>query len=87
MNMLAGMLGGLVDKEKITHDTIQECLENICEELNENKHPEDFLSFKDFFIMIKPVDEEFEMKFFIYKLSNGKPEFVREITLKEILGQ
>jgi hypothetical protein len=78
MNMLANMLGGFVDKEQITYDTIQSTLENVAEELG--------CSFKDFFIMIKPTNENFDMKFYIYKLENGTPKLVREITLKEILG-
>jgi hypothetical protein len=37
--------------------------------------------------MIKPTDNEFEMKFYIYQnFSNQAPSFVREISLKEILG-
>ena len=33
MNMIAELMGGLVpNKEKITHDTIQETLENVAEE-------------------------------------------------------
>jgi hypothetical protein len=29
MNMFGNLLGGLVDKEKITHDTIQGTLEDV----------------------------------------------------------
>ena len=76
--MFGDLLGGLIDKEQITHDTIQDCLENISEELG--------CSHKDFFVMIKPVDESFTMKFYIYKLDNGVPKLVREISLKEVLG-
>jgi hypothetical protein len=35
--------------------------------------------------MIKPTDETFTMKFYIYKTENNVPKFIREITLKEIL--
>jgi hypothetical protein len=77
--MLQNLLGGLVDKEQITYDTIQSTLEDVAEELG--------CSHKDFFIMIKPVDDEFNMKFHIYKAENGSaPKHVREITLKEILS-
>jgi len=76
MNMFASLMGGLIDKEKITHDTIQSTLENVAEELG--------CSYKEFFIMIKPMDETFTMKFYIYKLENGVPKPIREITLKEI---
>lgn len=79
MTFMNSILGGLVDKEKITHDTIQSTLENIAEEYN--------LPFSHFQIMIKPINEKFEMKFFIYKTElNLPPVFLREITLKEILG-
>jgi len=77
--MFGNLMKGLVDTEKITHDTIQNALENVAEELG-CKHT-------DFFIMIKPVNETYTMKFWIYKLEEGKaPKLVREITLKEILN-
>lgn len=76
--MFEQLLGGFVDKEQITHDTIQECLENIAEELG--------CSHKDFFVMIKPADETYTMRFYIYKFENGVPKIVREISLKEVLG-
>tara|TARA_R110000868_G_scaffold181220_4_gene422058 strand:- start:933 stop:1175 length:243 start_codon:yes stop_codon:yes gene_type:complete len=78
MNILAGLMGGLVDKEQMTFNTIQSTLENVAEELG--------CSYKDFFIMIKPLDENFVMKFYIYKIENGVPKPIREITLKEILS-
>jgi hypothetical protein len=78
MNMLAGLMGGFVNKEQMTFDTIQNTLENVAEELG--------CSFTDFFIMIKPVDGDFKMKFYIYKIENGVPKPIREITLKEILN-
>lgn len=76
--MFGNLLGGLIDKEKITHDTIQSTLENVAEELN--------CTFKDLFIMIKPINETFTMKFYIYKLENGAPKLIREIPLSEVLG-
>jgi hypothetical protein len=36
--------------------------------------------------MIKPVNEDFDMKFYIYKMINGVPNPIREISLKEVLG-
>ena len=63
MNMFANLMGGLVDKEQITYDTIQTTLEDVAEELGCN--------YKDFFIMIKPTNDDFDMKFFIYKLENS----------------
>jgi hypothetical protein len=76
--MFGNLLGGLIDKEQITHDTIQTTLEKLSEELN--------CSFSDLFIMIKPVDETFTMRFWVYKLSEKGPKLVREIPLSEVLG-
>jgi hypothetical protein len=77
--MFGSLMSGLVNTEKITHDTIQSTLEDLAEELGCN--------FADFFIMIKAVNETFTMKFWVYKIEQGKaPIFVREITLKEILN-
>lgn len=77
--MLGNMLSGLVDTEKLTRDTIQNALEEIAEELQ--------CSHKEFFVMIKPSDEKFNMKFYIYRIYEDKaPAPVREISLKEILG-
>jgi hypothetical protein len=53
--MFGQLLGGLIDKEQITHDTIQDTLEDIAQDLE--------CSHKDFFIMIQPMDETFTMKF------------------------
>lgn len=79
MNMFAEMLGGLVDKEKMTYDTIQTTLENVAEELG--------CDFRDFFVMIRPMDEDLNFKFFICKYDEkGNPLKVREITLKEVLN-
>lgn len=75
--MLGNLLGGLIDTEQIVHDTIQSTLENVAKELN--------CTHKELFIMIKPIDESFTMKFYIYKIEQS-PKLIREITLKEILG-
>jgi len=75
--MFGELLKSLVDKEQITHDTIQDTLENVAQELG--------CSHKDFFIMIQPIDETYTMKFYIYKKENNVPKFIRDITLSEIL--
>lgn len=72
-----GLLDGLFDKEQMTRDTIQGALENVAEELNCNH--------KDLFFMIKPVNEEFDFKVYIYQTNGAAPKMVREIPLKEIL--
>lgn len=77
--MLGNLLGGLINTEQIVHDTIQTTLENLSEEMN--------CEYKDLFIMIKPVDDTFTMKFWVYKLEEKGPKLVREIPLSEVLGQ
>ena len=75
--MFGGLLDGLIDKEKITHDTIQKTFANVATELQ--------CKCNELFIMIKPIDESFTMKFYIYKqLEGSAPIFIREITLTEI---
>lgn len=76
--MLGNLLGSLIDKEQITHDTIQTTLEKLSEELD--------CTHKDLFIMIKPVDDTFTMRFWVYKLEEKGPRLIREIPLSEVLG-
>lgn len=76
--MFGELLGGLIDKEKATFDTIQATLETVAEELG--------CSYNEFFVMIKPIKEDFSMKFYIYKTENGSPKLVREMTIKEVVG-
>ncbi len=76
--MFDNLLGNLFDKEKATYETVQGALENVAEELG--------ISYKEFFIMIRPTDDKFSHKYFICKYdANGNPVKVREISLKEIL--
>jgi hypothetical protein len=78
--MFANMLGGLVDKEQMTIDTIEACLERLSKELN--------CEYSQLFVMIKPTNDEFEFKCWVYKSeSSSPPKMVREITIKEILGK
>jgi len=75
--MLGNLLGNLFDKEEIVRATIQKTLINVSEELKCNE--------KELFIMIKPFNEDFDFKCYIYKIEQS-PKLVREISLKEILG-
>jgi len=78
--MLDSLMSGLVNTEKMTYDTIQTALEEIAIELR--------CTHKDFWLMIKPTTSEFDMRFYIYKTNeNNAPEFVRELSLKQILGK
>lgn len=79
------LFGGLFDKEGMVKATIETCLETISAELG--------CKLTELFIMIKPTRDEFSedekeinVKFWIYKIEEGKPKLVREISLSEILG-
>ena len=76
--MLGNILGKIVDTEGIVYDTIKGTLENLCNELD--------CGFDELFVMIKPNNEDCDHKYFVYKLENKVPKFIREITLKEILS-
>jgi hypothetical protein len=83
--MLANLLSGMVNTEKITFDTIQSALEDIAEELG--------CSHKELFIKIAASDDKFSPIFHIFKTEPyttletiPRFKFIREITLKEILG-
>lgn len=77
--MLEGLLGAFgVDKEDITFKTIQKTLKNLSEELN--------CSYKELFIMILPCKEDFSMKFYVYQITPTERKYIRDISLKEVLG-
>jgi|TARA_R110002153_G_scaffold96538_1_gene231011 hypothetical protein len=78
--MLENLMSGLVDTEKMTYDTIQTTLEELAIELK--------CEFSDFWVMIKPTSNEFDMKFYVYQNNeSGAPRFAKEISLKKILGK
>ncbi len=80
MNMISSVLGSLMNKEQAIQDTIQDALEKVAAELN--------CSYKDLFLMIRPIDSEFNHSYFVCKYNeNGMPVKVREISIKEILGE
>ena len=83
--MLGSLLGGFVNKEQITFDTIQGTLENVAEELG--------CSHKELFIKISASNDEFAPIFHIFKTEPytnletiPRFKFIREITLKQILN-
>ena len=76
--MFGELLGGFIDKEKATRETITNSLEDFAEELE--------VSHKDLFIAIKPINDKFEFVIHLYKMENGKPEPIRVVPLKEITG-
>jgi hypothetical protein len=73
-----GLLDGFFDKQKMVSDTIEACLEEVAIELQ--------CTHQELFIMIKPTNEKMQFKCWIYKITEGNPKLVREITLEEILG-
>ncbi len=76
--MLENLLGGFVDKEQITKDTISLALIAVAKEYN--------LTHKELAFMIQPKDDEFNFKVYIVQLDNGAPKkLLREITVKEIV--
>ena len=76
--MLNNIIGGLIDKEKATRTTIENSLEDLSEELG--------VDFSQLFVIIKPINENYQFALHLYKYDNGKPIFVREVPLKEITG-
>lgn len=76
--MFGELLGGLIDKEKATRETITNSFEDFAEELAVNH--------KDLFITLKPINDKFEFVVHLYKIENGKPRVIREVPLKEITG-
>jgi hypothetical protein len=76
--MFEKLLGGLVDKEAMAYNSIQEALVELAEELD--------CKYTDLFIMIKPFDKEMNFKGYLYQLKDGKNKVIRELTIKEIIG-
>ena len=77
--MLGNLLGGMLNVEGSTRETITRTLENLAEELNEP-------NFKNFSVTIQPINEEFEFVCLVYHITPNGRVFVREITLKEIVS-
>lgn len=75
--MFGDLVKGLFDSESAISETIKNTLTNLSKEL-QCKHT-------DLFVMIKPTNEQMDFKFWVYKTVQGRPELVREISLKEIL--
>jgi hypothetical protein len=75
--MLGKIVGAFIDKEKEIGTVITNTLDNLSEELDAD--------FKDFFVTIQPIDDDFNFKMYVYHKVNGVPKFIREITLKEIV--
>ena len=68
-----------LDKESMARDAIQDTLKDVLEELK--------CLHDELFIMIKPCDEKMNFKLYLYRLEVGKqPAFVREMTMKEVIG-
>jgi hypothetical protein len=77
--MLGKILGGMVDKVQILKDYISDSVTDVVAELNCDR--------TEIFYMIQPGKGEDEFKIFIYKMENGTPKRIREITPEEIVGE
>lgn len=75
---MLGMLGGLIDVEGLVKDKIQDALENVAAEIN--------VSHKELFFTIEPLDQEFNFRVMICKRDNGSAKYVRELTVRDIVG-
>ena len=76
--MIADLLGGLIDKEGAVYSKIQDTLVELSSELK--------CSYKDLFVMIRPIDEEGSHKYYVCGYDEkGNPKPIRELTLKEII--
>lgn len=77
--MIGSLIGGLIDKEKIIREYIENTIEDVAEELG--VPPEEV------FIMIKPTaknDNSFQVH--LYQLKPGSaPVHVRQMALKEFV--
>ncbi len=76
--MLEELLGGIINKEKAIYDAIQETLADIASELQ--------CSPSEFIIAIKPTDDKYNFKLHIMRATAEGNKWVREIAIKEIIG-
>jgi hypothetical protein len=84
---MLGMLGGLFNKEEMVNETLRNTIEDVSDELN--------CDAKQISIMIdasqpqkdeKGNEIEYSFTCWVYQNVEGKKKRIREITLKEILG-
>jgi hypothetical protein len=76
---LGSLLGGLMDTEGTVRTTIENTLDALSEELQEE-------NYKNFHVVIQPINEDFNFVCLVYHIKSGQRTMVREIPLKEILG-
>lgn len=78
--MIGNLMNGLIDKEQIVKDYLTDMLENLHTELGGE--------YKDYFVMIHSKDAEFTPVCHVMKMNENRvPKLVREITIKEIIGE
>lgn len=78
--MFENLLGHFVDSEEIVTNKIIQTFEDVSEELKED-------NFKNMFITIIPIDDEFNFKCILYQKINGVSEPIRTIPIKEIVDK
>ena len=75
---LGNLLGSLVDTEGSVRTTIENTLDKLSEELQEE-------NYRNFHVVIQPINDDFNFVCLVYHIKNGKKTFIREIPLKEIV--
>lgn len=73
-------MGSLIDSEGIVTGKITQTLDDLSEELDED-------NFSNFWITIKPTDNEFNFICEVFHRKESGIEKVRQITIKEIVDK
>ena len=75
--MIGNLLGGLIDKEKVIKENLENAIEDVSEELK--------IKPNELFILIKPIKPDSnEFKVYLYKADG--PTLIRQMALKEFVG-
>lgn len=75
-DLMKGLMGGA---DAIVKEKISTAMADVSKELDKK--------FNEFFIVLKPINDEFEFRCDIYHYVDGKPVHAREITIAEIVGK
>jgi len=78
--MLGSLMNSLVDSVGIVTEKIQTTLDDLSEELNEPDH-------KNIWITIKAINEDREFVCQVFHRKSTGIEYVRDVTIKEIVDK
>lgn len=78
--MFGNLMGKLVDSEGIVTEKITQTLDDLSEELSEE-------NFNNFWITIKPIDDEFNFVCEVFHRGQNGISKVRQIAIKEIVDK